>query len=88
MIDINSIITLNDNDEYVVVSKINYECHDYIYIVDTVNNSNFKFAEITNENEQIYISEINANETELILHLLPLFAEASNKCLENLVDTE
>lgn len=88
MIDIDSIITLNDNNEYLVVSKINYECHDYIYIIDTVDNSNFKFAEVNNENEQIYISEINANETELISQLLPLFAEVSNKYLENLVDAE
>lgn len=88
MIDIDSTITLDDNHEYVVVSKVNYECHDYIYIVDTVDHSSFKFAEIQNENGQIFISEINANETELISQLLPLFAEASNKYLENLGDIE
>lgn len=88
MIDIDSMITLDDHHEYVVVSKINYECHDYIYIVDTVDHSIFKFAEIHNENGQIFISEINDNETELISQLLPLFAEASNNYLENLGDTE
>lgn len=72
-INLKDIITLSDDREYVVTSKINYEGNDYIYIVDIHDTANIKFAEIQKEGDQAYISEIKGNEKELLEKLIPLF---------------
>jgi len=76
------IITLNDGNEYVVVSKVDFEGSDYVYIVDINNSSNFKFARIGEENSQIFVSELE--DTDLINILIPLFYDSSKKYLDNL----
>lgn len=43
-LDIKDVITLSDNNEYVIVSKTNYDSKTYYYIVDINNNSNIKFC--------------------------------------------
>lgn len=48
MININSIITLSDNRNYIVISKATINTYNYIYIVDQNNYSNSKFGKIVN----------------------------------------
>lgn len=72
-IEFEDIITLEDQKEYVVTSKINYNGHSYIYIIDINDHSNIKFAEVETSDSQIYVSEITSNERELLDIIMPLF---------------
>lgn len=81
-IEFEDIITL-DNKQYVVTSKINYQGKDYIYIVDIIDNTNIKFAEVHNNGTQIYVSEINSQEQELLNAIIPLFAKDCCTIFEN-----
>lgn len=83
--DINykDIITLEDGNEYVVVSKINYDGKDYIYLVDIKNTSNIKFAEIEIEGEKTYISVIDNNEKELLDKIIKLFFEDTKEIYDD-----
>lgn len=69
------IITLSDNQEYVVVSKIIYNNEYYIYLVDIHDNNNLKFAKLQNTNS-VFVLDSNKNE-ELIKKLIPLFYDES-----------
>lgn len=65
------LITLDDDNEYIVVSKIVHKEKDYIYIVDINNNQNMKFMKIDNDG---YLIELNYKDDEkLIKELIPLF---------------
>ncbi len=44
IINIKDLLTLDDNNEYVVISKINYDNKNYYYLLDKNNNDNFKFC--------------------------------------------
>lgn len=74
-INYQDIITLNDDSEYIVVSKVKYNNNDYIYLVDIHDNKNIKIAEIEKE----CISILTEKETELISKLIPLFYNYSKK---------
>ena len=70
-IEYQDIITLSDNNEYLVASKVNYNDSQYIYLVDINDNKNLKFAEIENN---CLISELDSIlDEELINNLIPLF---------------
>lgn len=70
-IRIQDLITLDDDNEYIVVSKIVHKEKDYIYIVDINNNQNMKFMKIDNDG---YLIELNYKDDEkLIKELIPLF---------------
>ena len=71
MIDIRDILTLDDNNEYVVVSKVTYENKIYYYLVDKNNNENLKFCY---ENTD---SLVELNDKVLVTKLLPLFLDAA-----------
>ena len=77
MIDIKDILTLDDKNDYVVVSKINYENKIYYYLVDINNNDNLKFCYEDN-NELVEIED-----KELTTKLLPMFLEVSKGELNN-----
>ena len=77
MIDIKDILTLDDINDYVVVSKINYENKTYYYLVDINNNDNLKFCYEDN-NELVEVED-----KELTTKLLPMFLEISKKELNN-----
>ncbi len=72
-INIKDTLTLDDNNEYVVISKINYESKNYYYLLDKNNEENFKFCYEDNE-ELVEIEDKN-----LTTKLLPLFVEAAKK---------
>ena len=71
MIDIRDILTLDDNNEYVVVSKILYEDRIYYYLVDKKDNANLKFCYEKGDNL------VELNDKVLVTKLLPLFLDAA-----------
>ena len=73
IINIKDTLTLDDNNEYVVVSKINYESKNYYYLLDKNNFSNIKFC--YEDNDKL----VEINDKELVTKLLPLFIEAAKK---------
>ena len=72
-INIQDIITLNDNREYVVVSKVLIQNKEYICIIDIIDHTNLKYAEIKKD----HIIIINKDEKELLEILIPLFYKNS-----------
>ena len=78
MIDIKDVITLDDDNEYTVVSKVNYESKIYYYLVDIKDNTNLKFC-YEDKDELVELVD-----KELTTKLLPLFFEASKHILDEL----
>lgn len=68
-IDINDTITLDDNNEYVVTSKINYHNTIYYILIDKYNNTIIKFLYENQERHTL----VELEDEELIKTLLPLF---------------
>lgn len=66
-INIRDVLTLSDDKEYVVISKVYYNRKDYLYLVDINDNSNLKFCYL--ENDEL----IESNNKEINTELLPLF---------------
>lgn len=77
IINIKDTLTLDDNNEYVVVSKVNYENKNYYYLLDKNNNENVKFC--YEENEEL----VEIDDKELTTKLLPLFVEVAQKEIDN-----
>lgn len=67
MINIKDTLVLDDDNEYVVVSKTNYNDKSYYYIINNKDNSDFKFCYQDND-ELVEIEDDN-----LIKELIPLF---------------
>ena len=80
-VETKDIITLNDNNKYVVCSKVNYQNNGYLYLVDVNDKSNVKFGLEEKADNQIKILEIE-NQT-LIQALLPLFYSKSKEILSD-----
>lgn len=76
-----SVLTLDDDNEYVVAGVAKYNNSDYVYLVDIHNHVNMKFAEIENDGS---LSIINSNEKELINKLVPLFYDSAKDDLKNI----
>lgn len=70
IINIKDTLTLDDKNEYVVVSKANYENKTYYYLIDKNNYSNVKFC--YGDNDEL----VEINDKLLITKLLPLFLDA------------
>ncbi|MBR3162334.1 MAG: hypothetical protein IKF19_06365 [Bacilli bacterium] len=77
-IDIKDILALNDNNEYVVTSIVNYDNKTYYYLVDIKNTSNIKFC--YRENDEL----IEIENKKLITKLLPMFFETAKNVIENI----
>jgi len=76
-IDIKDIVTLSDNNSYVVVSKVSYQENVYYYLVDKDKNENIKFCVENIEN----LSLIEVEDKDLIQQLLPLFLKSSTMAI-------
>ena len=76
VINIKDTLTLDDDNEYVVVSKTNYKDKTYYYLLDKNNNKNFMFCY---ENGEELVESIDK---ELNAELIPLFLEAGAKELD------
>ena len=73
IINIKDTLILDDNNEYVVISKVNYDGKNYYYLLDINNKENFKFC--YEDNEEL----VEIEDKELNTKLLPLFVEAAKK---------
>jgi hypothetical protein len=71
------IITLNNDEKYVVVSTAIYEKEIYVYIVNINNNEKFKIAKIKKDK----LIEV-PDDKELVRKLIVLFYENSIKNLD------
>ena len=80
-IDTKDTITLNDNNEYVVISKINYQDSIYYYLIDLNNNENVKFCAESKSKESTLI---DIEDQTLIQSLLPMFLETSKDIIADL----
>lgn len=78
IINIKDTLTLDDNNEYVVVSKVNADDKNYFYLIDKNDNSNVKFC--YQDNDEL----VELNDKELVTRLLPLFVENAKGELEDL----
>ena len=72
-INIKDTLVLDDNNEYVVISKINYDSKNYYYLLDKNNKENFKFC--YEDNEEL----VEIEDKDLNTKLLPLFVEVAQK---------
>lgn len=77
IINIKDILTLNDSNQYVVISKVNCDNRNYYYLLDKNNNNNLKFC--FEDNEEL----VEINDEKLISKLLPLFVEAAQKEIDS-----
>ena len=77
-INIKDTLTLDDNNEYAVVSKISVDDKNYFYLIDKNDNSNVKFC--YQDNDEL----VELNDKELVTRLLPLFVENAKGELEDL----
>ena len=73
IINIKDTLNLDDDNEYVVISKINYENKYYYYLIDKNVNTNVKFC--YQDNDEL----VEINDKNLITKLLPLFLEVLKK---------
>ena len=80
MIDIKDTIALSDKNEYVVVSKANYNDKVYYYLIDKNDSRNIMFC--YQDNNQM----IELTDKDLIFKLLPLFLEASKNELKDIIE--
>lgn len=69
MIEITNLVTLSDDNQYVVISKIIYNNVPCYYMVDINNNENFKF--LYQDNDEL----VEIDDDIEIKKLLPLFYE-------------
>ena len=77
-IDIKDIITLDDTNQYVVVSKALYNDETYFYIIDINNNENLKILKLNKENDKL----AEFNDENLIKTLLPLFFNETTSTID------
>lgn len=73
IINIKDTLILDDNNEYVVISKVNYDGKNYYYLLDINNKENFKFC--YEDNEEL----VEIEDKELNTKLLSLFVETAKK---------
>lgn len=73
MLNQGEILTLNDNKKYTVVSSINYNNKNYVYLIDQDDYTNTMFCEFDNNNGLEEVSDLS-----LIEELMKLFIQSQN----------
>lgn len=66
-----NIITLDDDNKYVIVSKVVIKNINYYYLIDINNVKNVKFCQEERERETIILKEIT--DKEVITNLIRVF---------------
>lgn len=77
-IEVNKVITLGNNEKYLVISHVVNNLKDYYYIAELDETGkdikdNYKIMEATKENDKVYLDEV-IGETNLKV-ILPLFVK-------------
>lgn len=80
-LDINKIITMGNNEKYLIISHINTNNKDYYYIAELDENEkdikdNYKIMLATTKDDKIFLDEV-VGETNLKI-VLPLFVNNIN----------
>ncbi len=80
-IETNNIITMGNNEKYLIISHVENNGKDYYYIAELDSNGkdikdNYKIMEATIENTKLYLNEV-VGETNLKT-ILPLFVNKIN----------
>ena len=70
-IGIKDLVTLDNNIEYIVTSKITYENEEYYYFVNNKDNKDFKILRLNKNNNKL----IEFDNPDLTKKLLPLFVK-------------
>lgn len=91
-IDIKDVITLDDDNEYVVVSKVDYKDDTYFYIVNTnISEDNneegkegFKILKLNKDNQKL----AEFDDENLVRILIPLFFKETASFIETEKDAE
>jgi len=76
-IDVKDIVTLSDDNTYVIAGKADYQGSIYYYLVDKDNMGNIKFCIENTQN----LSLIEAEDKDLIQQLLPLFLQSATQSI-------
>ena len=80
-LEINNVITLGNNEQYLIVEKVIYNSENYYYIAEvnqthTDIKDNYKIVIVNNENNKQLIEEITGEDK--LKEILPLFLEKFN----------
>ncbi len=70
-IDIKDLVTLDNNIDYIVTSKTNYEDNTYYYFVNNKDNKDFKILRLNKDNNKL----VEFENPDLIKKLLPMFVK-------------
>ena len=76
-IDVKDIITLDDDNRYMVISKVKHKENMYFYLINVEDRTQYKFLYQTSEKE---LSEFN--DPKIMEELLPLFCKEIYKHLD------
>ena len=80
--EIRDIITLDDNNNYIIASKIKYNDKNYYYLVDVNKSDNLMFC-YEDKGDLVEI-----NDKKLTTKLLPLFCAEAKNILNDLFPNE
>lgn len=77
-LEINKIVTLGNNEEYLVIDKVQYEEKDYYYIAEVNEDNsdikdNYKIVCATYKDNQIFLDEVLGEDK--LKAILPLFVK-------------
>ena len=77
-LEVNKIITLGNNEEYLIVDKVTKEEIEYLYIAEVNNDEtdildNYKIVEATYKDEDVYLDEVLGEDK--LKDILPLFVK-------------
>lgn len=75
-LELNKIVTLGNNEEYLIVDMINYEGKEYYYVAEvnadgTDIKDNYKIVYATYKDDQVYLDEVLGEDKLKVI--LPLF---------------
>lgn len=80
--EVRDLVTLSDDNKYIVVQKIDYEGKTYYYLVDIDRNENIKFG--YQDNDEF----VEITNPELIRKLIPVFGEQAMKILDGVIENK
>lgn len=75
-LELNKIVTLGNNEEYLIVDMINYEGKEYYYVAEVNEDGsdikdNYKIVYATYKDDQVYLDEVLGEDKLKVI--LPLF---------------
>ena len=71
MIEAGEVLTLSNNKVYSVVSSVNYEDNNYVYLIDQDDYSNIMFCRFDEENNEL----VEVKDSKLLEKLINLVSE-------------